>query len=101
MFPLLDDLAGNIGKLVRDHMQHFGMKVIYSNRRRLPPEEEKSAAFVSFDEILTRSDVLSINCPLTKETRHLLDKEGEFRGYSHPLTWCAWTRLSAANASSI
>ncbi|KAI5831016.1 hypothetical protein K523DRAFT_301437 [Schizophyllum commune Tattone D] len=66
---------GNIGKLVRDHMQHFGMKVIYSNRRRLPPEEEKSAAFVSFDEILNRSDVLSINCPLTKETRHLLDKE--------------------------
>ena len=63
-------------------MQHFGMKVIYSNRRRLPPEEEKGAEFVSFNDILTRSDVLSINCPLTKETRHLLDKEGEFRGHS-------------------
>ena len=74
--------AGNIGKLVRDHMQYFGMKVIYSSRRRLLPEEEKGAEFVSFNDILTRSDVLSINCPLTKETRHLLDKEGEFRGYS-------------------
>ncbi|TRM63135.1 D-isomer specific 2-hydroxyacid dehydrogenase [Schizophyllum amplum] len=56
-------------------MQHFGMKVIYSNRHRLPEEEEKGAEFVSFDEILVRADVLSLNCPLTKHTRHLLNAE--------------------------
>ena len=63
----------------------FGMKIIYHNRNRLTEEEEETcgggmgrAEHVSFDEILHRSDVLSINCPLTKETTHLINSEGVY-----------------------
>ncbi|KIK69227.1 hypothetical protein GYMLUDRAFT_35296 [Collybiopsis luxurians FD-317 M1] len=66
---------GSIGKLVSEHMQHFGMKVVYCNRKRLPAEEENGAEFVSFDELLVRSDVISLHCPLNESTRHLLDKQ--------------------------
>ncbi|KAJ3995101.1 D-isomer specific 2-hydroxyacid dehydrogenase [Lentinula boryana] len=66
---------GNIGKLVSEHMQHFGMKVIYYNRNRLPLDEEKGAEYVSFEEILVRSDVISLHCPLNENTRHLFNKE--------------------------
>ncbi|KAJ3793612.1 D-isomer specific 2-hydroxyacid dehydrogenase [Lentinula aff. detonsa] len=66
---------GNIGKLVSEHMQHFGMKVIYYNRNRLPPDEEKGAEYVSFEDILVRSDVISLHCPLNEDTRHLFNKE--------------------------
>ena len=40
------------------------MRVIYHNRRRLSPEMEEGAEYVSFDELLARSDVLSLNLPL-------------------------------------
>ncbi|KAE9399360.1 hypothetical protein BT96DRAFT_920162 [Gymnopus androsaceus JB14] len=69
---------GNIGKLVAQHMHHFGMKIIYCNRSRLPPWVEKefgNAEYVTFDEILVRSDVISLHCPLNDETRHLFNKE--------------------------
>ena len=49
--------------------------MIYYNRSRLTPEEETGAEFVSFEEVLKRSDVLSLHCPLTKDTRHLLNKD--------------------------
>lgn len=68
---------GNIGKLVSGHMQHFGMKVVYYNRNRLPLNEENGAEFVSFEELLVRSDVISLHCPLNEGTRHLFNKQGE------------------------
>ncbi|KAJ4483903.1 putative D-mandelate dehydrogenase [Lentinula aciculospora] len=66
---------GNIGKLVSEHMQHFGMKVIYHNRNRLPSDEENGAEYVSFEELLMRSDVISIHCPLNESTRHLFNRQ--------------------------
>ncbi|KAJ3868843.1 D-isomer specific 2-hydroxyacid dehydrogenase [Lentinula novae-zelandiae] len=66
---------GNIGKLVSGHMQHFGMKVVYYNRNRLPLNEENGAEFVSFEELLVRSDVISLHCPLNEGTRHLFNKQ--------------------------
>ncbi|KIY71137.1 hypothetical protein CYLTODRAFT_451099 [Cylindrobasidium torrendii FP15055 ss-10] len=74
---------GTIGRLVAQTMSTaFGMKIIYHNRSRLTPEQEKEcgglkgpAEYVSFDEILQRSDVLSLHCPLTEETRHLINRE--------------------------
>lgn len=48
------------------------MKIIYHNRRRLPRELERDATYVSFDELLRRSDVLSLNCSLNASTRHML-----------------------------
>ncbi|KAJ3889818.1 D-isomer specific 2-hydroxyacid dehydrogenase, partial [Lentinula edodes] len=66
---------GNIGKLVSGHMQHFGMKVVYYNRNRLPLNEENRVEFVSFKELLVHSDVISLHCPLNEGTRHLFNKQ--------------------------
>lgn len=66
---------GTIGKIVRDQIQAFGSKVIYSNRRRLPEDEEKGATYVSFEELITTADVISLNCPLTPETFHLIGEK--------------------------
>lgn len=66
---------GRIGKLVRDKVTALGMKVVYSNRKRLPEAEEKGATYLSFDELLQQAQLISIHCPLTPETRHLLSDE--------------------------
>ncbi|KAJ6497512.1 glycerate-and formate-dehydrogenase [Mycena sanguinolenta] len=63
---------GAIGKALAVRSQACGMKIIYHNRRRVPESEENGATYVSMDELLATSDVISVNCPLTAETRHLL-----------------------------
>lgn len=56
-------------------MAGWGVKVIYSNRKPIPSEEEKllGARFVSISELLAESDIISLHCPLTTDTRHLLN----------------------------
>ena len=67
---------GNIGfEMAKRCTGAFNMKVIYHNRHRnLPAEEELKAVYVSFDELLERSDVLSVHTNLTKETQGKFDK---------------------------
>lgn len=48
------------------------MKIHYHNRSRLPAEQEGGATYVSFDELLANSDVLSLNLALNASTRHIL-----------------------------
>lgn len=62
---------GRIGQAVARRASGFNMRVIYHSRTRLEPnvENELSADYVSFDALLTESDILSINAPLTPETR--------------------------------
>lgn len=56
----------------------FGMKIYYHNRTRLAPELEGDATYVSFDELLATSDVLSLNLALNAKTRHIIgEKEFE------------------------
>jgi len=64
---------GRIGAAVaRRGALGFGMEIVYTaNGRRLELEKELSARFVSFDELLARSDFVSIHTPLTSQTRHL------------------------------
>jgi glyoxylate reductase len=70
--------AGRIGAAVAKRATGFGMDIIYHNRNRnLELEEETGATYVSFDELVERSDVLSVHTPLTPETRHLFT-EREF-----------------------
>ena len=55
----------------------FGMKIQYYNRRRLSPAQEKAAGdakYVSFNELLATSDILSLNLPLNPHTRHIISK---------------------------
>lgn len=66
---------GEIGVAVARRARAFGMSVVYHNRRPVDPaiEAELEASLVSFDELLATSDVVSLHCPLTPDTRHLID----------------------------
>jgi lactate dehydrogenase-like 2-hydroxyacid dehydrogenase len=65
---------GSIGRGVARRARGFGMEIHYHNRSRLDPALEEGATYhASLDDLLAVSDVLSINCPATPETHHLID----------------------------
>jgi glyoxylate reductase len=66
---------GRIGQAVARRAKGFGMRVIYADAVRLPPEVEDGATRVELDELLERADVVSIHTNLTEETRHLFGHE--------------------------
>ncbi len=68
---------GRIGRAVARRAQGFGIRTIYHNRHRLPEgvEAELGARFVDLDSLFTQSDIISINCPHTPETHHLVNAE--------------------------
>ncbi len=70
---------GAIGQALARRAIAFGMNIIYYNRKQLPLEIEQNyqAKRVEFKELLKMSDVISLNCPLSKETHHLIG-EPEF-----------------------
>lgn len=53
----------------------FGMNIQYHNRSRLSPELEGDSTYVSFDELLATSDVLSLNLALNESTRHIIGEK--------------------------
>jgi glyoxylate reductase len=55
---------GGIGRNLKKKAEAFGMEIIYHNRNRLNEERADGAEYVGFDELLARSDVLSLNLPL-------------------------------------
>jgi len=65
---------GQIGTATARRARAFGMEVVYSGRRRAPEplEAELAATYVAFDELLATSDVVSLHCPLSADTRHLV-----------------------------
>ncbi|KPL52674.1 MULTISPECIES: 2-hydroxyacid dehydrogenase [Hyphomicrobiales] len=66
---------GRIGQAVARRARAFGMSIHYHNRRRLPGviEEELEATYwESLDQMLARMDVISVHCPHTPGTYHLL-----------------------------
>ncbi len=68
---------GRIGKAFARRALGFGMKIIYHNRRPTNPTDEYllSARYVSFEELLEQSDVISIHTPLNKDSYHLFDEK--------------------------
>jgi glyoxylate reductase len=66
---------GGIGRNFKRKAEVFGMKTIYYNRNKLSEEQADGAEYVSFEELLKRSDVLSLNLPLNKHTRHIISTE--------------------------
>ncbi|WP_439377716.1 2-hydroxyacid dehydrogenase [Amycolatopsis lexingtonensis] len=56
---------GQIGRAVAKRAEAFGMEIVHSGR--------SNRGSVPFDELLARSDVVSLHCPLTPDTRHLID----------------------------
>ncbi len=66
---------GRIGQAVARRARAFGLQIHYHNRRRVPAkiEEELSATYwESLDQMLARMDIISVNCPHTPATYHLL-----------------------------
>ncbi|WP_026509098.1 NAD(P)-dependent oxidoreductase [Butyrivibrio sp. LC3010] len=68
---------GNIGRKVAHIAEAFGAKVIFcpASGRSTHNSDDESFEMVTFDELLRRSDVLSLHCPLSDKTRNLIDKD--------------------------
>ncbi|HEU0016441.1 MAG TPA: D-glycerate dehydrogenase [Longimicrobium sp.] len=68
---------GRIGRAVARRAAPFGMRVVYHSRTRLPPADEAAlgAEWVDFDDLIARSDVLSLHAPLTPDTRHAISAD--------------------------
>lgn len=64
--------VGRIGRAVAERAPAFGMKVAYTARN---PVDLPDAQYLPFDRLLATSDVVSLHCPLTPETRHLIDQK--------------------------
>jgi len=68
--------AGRIGQAFGRRAKGFGMKILYFDKSRIPAfEEETGAKFSSLNQLLRKSDFISLHTPLTKETYHLIDKK--------------------------
>jgi len=67
---------GRIGQAVARRAAAFGMQIHYHNRRRLRPETEAALEVTyweSLDQMVARMDVISVNCPSTPSTFHLMN----------------------------
>lgn len=66
--------AGRIGQAVARRAKGFGMRVLYHNRKRLPEaiENDLGMSYAALDDLLAESDFVSLHCPLTPETKHLI-----------------------------
>ena len=61
--------TGKIGRIFIDICRGFGMHVVAYDR--FPPKDS-DIEYVSLDELFERSDIISLHCPLTDETRHMI-----------------------------
>jgi glyoxylate reductase len=68
---------GRIGQAMARRAHGFGMHLVYSQRAPVSLELERAlgATFVPLDELFERADLVSLHCPLTPDTRHLVNAE--------------------------
>ncbi len=64
--------TGKIGHIFMDICRGFGMKVIAYDPYPIP---DSCIEYVSPDELYTRSDIISLHCPLTDSSRHMINSE--------------------------
>jgi len=64
---------GRIGLAVARRLTGFNVRLLYHNRTTSPEAEEVGAEYVSLDDLLHESDFVSLHCPLTPETRGLMN----------------------------
>lgn len=70
---------GNIGSRMARLAMSLNMKVVYTQRHQLPIGLEQSRRFLYFHDLLSMSDVVSIHCPLTDETRGMFNEKAFMR----------------------
>ena len=68
---------GGIGQALAQRARAFGMSIMYHNRSAVSAdiEDALSARRCDLDELLATSDVVSLNCPYSQETHHLIDAQ--------------------------
>lgn len=64
--------TGKIGKAFINICKGFGMKILAFDKF---PASDPEVEYVSMDELLSKSDIISLHCPLTDENRHLINKK--------------------------
>jgi len=67
--------TGRIGRVFADICKGFGMKILAYDK--FPAEgfaDGERVRYVSIDELFEKSDIISLHCPLTEETYHVIDK---------------------------
>jgi len=67
---------GRIGQAVAHRARAFGLSVVYHNRHRLPDALEMMLGAryeADLDALLAQADILTLHCPATPETRHMID----------------------------
>jgi len=67
---------GRIGQAVAHRARAFGLEIAYTNRKQLPEALERmlGARYVAdVDALMAEADILTLHCPLTDETRHMVD----------------------------
>lgn len=66
---------GSIGQATAKIAQAFGLKVIIYTRTPRPKLASESCTFLSFNELLDNSDIISLHCPLTAKTQGIINQE--------------------------
>ena len=67
---------GRIGQAIARRARAFGLTIAYHNRHRLPVAAEEESGAIWYDDLdrlMAESDILSLNCPLNADSRHLID----------------------------
>ena len=64
---------GAIGRATANRARAFGMEIAYHQRREA--DDAGDATLLPLDELLASSDAVSLHCPLTPQTRHLIDRD--------------------------
>ena len=64
--------TGKIGRVFIDICRGFGMKILAYDKY---PADDPNITYVELDELLQNSDIISLHCPLTKETHHIINSE--------------------------
>ncbi len=65
---------GSIGREVAKIADAFSMNVVYCNHRNKPYPDSKHT-FLSFEQLLKESDIITLHCPLTEDTKNLINKD--------------------------
>lgn len=63
---------GSIGKRVGDIAKAFNMKVLVHNRSKI---QDETVLQVTFDELLAKSDIVTLHCPLNKDSENIMNEE--------------------------
>lgn len=66
--------GGTLGRRVAQIAEAFGMRVVFAEHKHADTLRE---GYVPFEQAITQADIISLHCPLTDQTRHMID-ESEF-----------------------